>query len=94
MNGNIIWDPQKEIWLRNNRNIELSDIAAIIENEEHYAVVKNPAREGQYLYIIPYSGYTYSVPFVVDEIGTITIKTAYPNRKYHKQYSKEKCDGQ
>lgn len=30
--------------------------------------------------------YTWLVPFIVDEYERIVLKTAFPSRKYHKNY--------
>jgi hypothetical protein len=32
------------------------------------------------------AGYTWVVPFVIEEDETIFLKTAYPSRKFHKLY--------
>ncbi len=46
----------------------------------------NPNRENQQYFIIQLRGYTWAVPFLLDEQERIVLKTAFPSRKYHKIY--------
>jgi hypothetical protein len=38
------------------------------------------------IFVVPHAGYTYVVPFVIDPLERIVLKTIYPSRKYHKKF--------
>jgi hypothetical protein len=42
------------------------------------------------IFVLSYRGYTYVVPFVIDDEDNIVLKTVFPSRKFHKIYHKEK----
>jgi uncharacterized DUF497 family protein len=86
---NIIWDKDKEAKLLRERGISISEFARLIDAERYVATLKNPAREGQRIFIVPYNDYTYAVPYILDTDGNVVIKTIYPSRKYHKLYGGE-----
>jgi hypothetical protein len=62
----------------------------LILEKKYLAILKNPARMEQKIFIVPYQGYTYVVPFVVDDKQNIVLKTIFPSRKYHKLYGGKK----
>jgi hypothetical protein len=68
------------------RGLSLEEFAALILEQKYTAILKNPSREGQMIFVVPYRGYTHVVPFVVDEHENIVLKTVFPSRKYHKLY--------
>ena len=82
----ILWDERKARKLLQERGISFEEIAERIIRRETLAVLKNPARESQLVFVIPLRGYTYCVPFVEDELGNVVLKTAYPSRKLHRRY--------
>ena len=82
----VIWDAEKERLLRQQRGIEISEVAGLIEDGEYLAVLENPIRQLQDIFVVRYQGYVHVVPFVVDSDGRIVLKTVYPSRKYHKRY--------
>jgi len=43
----------------------------------------------QEIYVVFMNNYTYAVPFVTEEDGSIFLKTAFPSRKLHKHYKGE-----
>lgn len=47
-------------------------------------MLKHPSRENQQIMVVRINSYTWAVPFVVEEDGTIFLKTAFPSRKLHK----------
>lgn len=81
----IRWGEEKDRWLRRARGISFSQIAEQILDGHYLDVLENPSRAGQDLFILPIEGYTWVVPFVVDE-GTIVLKTAFPSRRFHRRY--------
>jgi uncharacterized DUF497 family protein len=86
----ILWDEEKNKKLIVERGISLDEIADLILNKEYCAILKNPVREGQKIFVITYRNYTYVVPFVIDEDKNIILKTVFPSRKYHKLYGGKK----
>jgi len=60
--------------------------ASLILEKKYLAILKNPARIDQKIFIIPYQNYTYVVPFIIDSERNIILKTVFSSRKYHKLY--------
>jgi hypothetical protein len=85
----IIYDKNKAIKLRFERNIEIEDIVDIIIEKKYIDILEHPKRKGQQIFILKYRDYIHVVPFVIDRDGNIIIKTVFPSRNFHKIY-KEK----
>ena len=86
----ILWDDQKNRRLLQERGVSFEEIAERIMRRETLAILRNPARQNQSVFVITLRGYTYCVPFVEDEHGNVVLKTAYPSRKLHRRYGGEK----
>ncbi|MEX2116720.1 MAG: toxin [Bacteroidota bacterium] len=86
----ILWDDAKSKRLRESRGISFEDIAEIILEKRYLAILENPVRSKQRIFIVSYKAYTYVVPFVIDTKGNIVLKTVFPSRKFHKLYGKKK----
>jgi uncharacterized DUF497 family protein len=82
----LIWDEEKNKQLIMERGISFDTVGALILEKKYAAILKNPTRKGQKIFVIPCQGYTYVVPFVVDDEQNLVLKTVYPSRKYHKLY--------
>ncbi len=82
----ILWDPEKNIRLIENRNLSFDLISEIILEKKYYDILENKSRKDQFLFIIPYDDYTYAVPFMIDKNNNIILKTIFPSRKFHKIY--------
>ncbi len=85
----IIYDKNKAVILRFERNIEIEDIVDIIINKKYLDILEHPKKDGQQIFILEYRNYTHVVPFVIDNEDNIIIKTVFPSRNFHKIY-KEK----
>lgn len=85
----IIYDENKAIKLKFERDIDIDEVAQIILDQNYLDILEHPKRINQLLFIIFYKKYTYVVPFVIDKNNNIIIKTVYPSKKFHKIY-KEK----
>jgi uncharacterized DUF497 family protein len=86
----IIWDDEKNQKLIAKRGLSFENFASLILEKKYLAILKNPARTEQKIFIVPYHGYTYVVPFVIDDEQNIILKTVFPSRKYHKLYGGRK----
>ena len=87
----FIWDEAKNEWLKRKRYVSFEEISAMIQQYEFLDVIENPSRPGQRCLILPIRSYTWVVPYVVDAQECIVLKTAYPSRKYHRQYGGKKA---
>jgi len=85
----IIYDKNKAIKLRFERNIEIEDIIDIIINKKYLDILEHPKRKDQQIFVLEYRGYIHVVPFIIDKNDNIIIKTVFPSRNFHKIY-KEK----
>lgn len=83
---NIIWDDEKNEWLKRERNISFEEVAVMILQKKYVEIVKHPKRLGQQIFLIPIHGYIHAVPFVVDSENNIVLKTVYPSRKLKQKY--------
>ena len=86
----IVWDNEKNRRLIAERGLSLETFASLILDKKYIAVLKNPSRKGQKIFVIPYENYTYVVSFAVDKNENIVLKTVFPSRKYHKVYGGKK----
>jgi len=86
----IIWDDDKNRKLILERGISFDKIAELILEKKYHAILKNPSRKEQKIFIIPFLDYTYVVPFIIDGNLNIVLKTVFPSRKYHKIYGGNK----
>jgi uncharacterized DUF497 family protein len=82
----LLWDEEKNKKLVAERGLSLETFAALILEKKYTAILKNQSREGQKIFIVPYNGYTYVVPFLIDNQQNIILKAVYPSRKYHKRF--------
>ena len=82
----IIWDEDKNDVLKQTRGVSFEEITGIIMENRYIDIIKNPPRPGQRYFVLRMRDYTWIVPFVVDDDEAIVLKTAFPSRKYHKQY--------
>ena len=80
----ILWDDKKNKKLIKERGLSLETFESLIIENKFLAVLKNPSRNDQKIFIIPYQNYTYVVPFTVDKNQDMILKTVFPSRKYHK----------
>ena len=86
----LVWDEDKNKKLILERGLSMEKFAELILEKKYHAVLKNPSRVGQKIFIVPFLDYTYVVPFVIDEKQNIILKTIFPSRKFHKIYGGKK----
>jgi hypothetical protein len=82
----IIWDENKNLKLKLERNISFEQIADIILAEKYIDILEHPGRVNQFIFVIELSEYIYAVPFITDTDDNIILKTAFPSRKLQKKY--------
>jgi hypothetical protein len=88
----ISWDPQKERVLRKDRGIEVREIADLITEGKYKAILENPSRPSQFIFVVSYHGYTHVVPFVIAKDESIVLKTVFPSRRFHQIYGESHED--
>ena len=79
------WNSDKNEILKRERGISFEEIVFLIESGQIIGIEKNPGRPNQNIYILEIENYAYIVPFVEND-NEIFLKTAFPSRKYTKQY--------
>lgn len=87
---NILWDETKNKKLKEDRGISFEDIVPIILDKKYIAVLENPTRPEQMIFVLKYKSYTYVVPFIIDSEDNIVLKTIFSSRKFHKLFGNEK----
>ena len=85
----ILWDEAKSKKLKKERGISFEEIVPIILDKKYLAVLENPARPDQMIFVVKYKNYTYVVPFIIDSKSNIVLKTIFPSRKFHKLFGAE-----
>ena len=86
----ILWDEAKAKKLKETRDISFEHVAQLILDKKYLAILENPGRPKQMIFVLSYKGYTHVVPFVVDQEENVVLKTVFPSRKFHKLYGEEK----
>ena len=79
-NVEIVWDDEKNTWLKDIRGVSFEEIAGIMVAEEYHDLTEHPTRERQEYFVVSFHGYTWLFPFLVDDEGRIVLYTAYSSR--------------
>ncbi|MEO8167770.1 MAG: toxin, partial [bacterium] len=87
---NIIWDEEKNDKLKAERGISFEVVADLIIGRKYVAILRNPKRPRQRMFLVPIHGYIHVVPFVFDEESNVVLKTVFPSRKLNKKYGEKK----
>jgi hypothetical protein len=90
----ILWDKAKAARLLEPRQISLVEIADLLLERRFLAILENSSHPEQMVFVVPYKDYTHVVPFVVDEENNLILRTAFPSRKFHKIYGKDKNESE
>ena len=86
----IIWDEEKNIRLKLEKNISFEHISSIILEDDYIDILEHPQRQNQQIFDVEINDYIYAVPFIIDENENIILKTTFPSRKLYKKYKKER----
>lgn len=84
----IIWDHEKNEWLKAERGVGFEQVLLLIEKGKILDIIehKNKAKyPNQKVLIVDIRGYAYCVPFVETE-KEIFLKTIFPDRRSTKRY--------
>ena len=82
------WDPQKNEWLKENRDISFERVVALICEGEVLDIVQHPNRvkyPAQKMFILNIEEYAYLVPFIETQ-EHLFLKSIIPSRKATKRY--------
>jgi len=85
------FNADKDVWLHRNRGVGFDGIVSAIERGVVRAVKKHPNAEKyphQMMLEIVIDGYGYAIPFVIQNDGTVFMKTICPSRKVTKTFDK------
>jgi len=80
----IIWDEDKNIRLKLERNVSFEQISRIILEKDFIDILDHPKRHDQQIFLLEINDYIYAVPFKIENENMI-LKTAFPSRKLHKK---------
>lgn len=89
----IIWDERKNSKLKATRGLAFDDVPSFILDKRYLAVLENPSRPNQMIFVVWYKDYTHVVPFIIDADDNIVLKTIFPSRKFHKLYGERGHEG-
>lgn len=85
------WDPEKNEWLKKERNISFEQIIFHLSQGDVWKISDHPDQKkypGQKIYFVIVEGYIYLVPHIIEK-EYIFLKTIIPDRKATKDYQKE-----
>jgi hypothetical protein len=85
------YSPDKNSKLIQERNIGFEEIISAIESGQILDIIEHPNHEkykDQKIYVVFAKEYVYLIPYVIDDEGTIFLKTIIPSRKAKAQYLK------
>lgn len=83
------YSEEKDLILRETRNISFKDVIEAYKQGKRLANLKNKSkgRKNQRLLIVNIGGYAFATPYVIDKKRkVIFLKTVYPSRKLTKKY--------
>ena len=82
----IRWNALKSKRLKKTRGVSFEEII----KSDLVDIADHSKREHQKIFVYEYKNYLWAVPFVIQEDGSIFLKTLYPDRKLMKKYNKER----
>lgn len=88
------WNPDKNDWLKKNRNISFEQIIFHLGQGDIWRIADHPNQEkypNQQIYFVIVKNYVYLVPHIIKK-DFIFLKTIIPSRKATKAFLKEQED--
>ena len=86
------WNPEKNEWLKQNRNISFEQVIFHLSRGDVWKVADHPDQEkypDQKIYFVIIDNYVFMEPHVIQR-DTIFLKTIIPTRKATKAYQLER----
>lgn len=83
------WKPEKNLWLRQQRNVSFEEIELAISNGNLRAILENPNYSDQIVLVVNFNSEIWAVPATERE-GLFILWTAFPSRKLRKIYGRKK----
>lgn len=86
------WNPEKNEWLKKNRNISFEQVIFHLSRGDVWKVADHPDQEkypDQKIYFVIIDNYVFMVPHTIQR-DTIFLKTIIPTRKATKAYQLER----
>ena len=83
------WNTEKNEILAKQRGITFEEIVQKIESGVKIIETDHPNKKkypNQKILVVDINGYAYLVPFVIDDDGSLFLKTIIPSRKATKKY--------
>ncbi len=80
------WNQEKNTQLKEQREISFEEIVFAIESGGLLDDTKHHSRGNQRLFVVFINNYVYLVSYVIENTGTIFLKTIIPSRKAYKKY--------
>ena len=84
----IVWNEEKNDWLKANRGIGFEQVAVLIEQGMVLDIVEHPNQTrypGQKIAILELMEYVFLVPYEIRD-KNVVLKTIIPSRKMTKKY--------
>jgi uncharacterized DUF497 family protein len=85
------WDPQKNKWLKKERNLSFEQILFHLSRGDVWRTADHPDQKnysGQKIYFVVIENYIYMVPYIREK-SYIFLKTIIPSRKATRMYKRE-----
>ncbi|MEM0900061.1 MAG: DUF4258 domain-containing protein [Pseudomonadota bacterium] len=86
------WSEQKAELLKAERGLSFEDIVEALGNGRLIADIQNPKERfaHQRMFIVDLGKHPIVIPYIIEEDGTLFLKTAYPDRKLSKVLKRTK----
>jgi hypothetical protein len=86
----ITWKPEKNEWLKRERDLSFEQIEVAIAEGYLAAVLENKNHKNQVILVVEIDDYMIAVPAIIK--GKVYFfMTAYPSRVFSKKYRRKKC---
>jgi uncharacterized DUF497 family protein len=85
---NVRFDEEKAQKVLQKHGVNMEEIRQeiIAKRFDVHDVANQDGHPGQKMFVVLVNGYAHCVPFVIEQDGTIFLKTAFPSRVYQRRY--------
>ena len=84
------WNEENNSFLKQDRGISFERLVVAIEEGHLLDVLEHPNKDkygNQLILVVEIEDYAFCVPCAPEDNGNYFLKTAFPSRKYTKQYN-------